>query len=53
MAEQDLIDTKACESLAKMGYLNVRETHMNVTEKGAPLLEALLADLVSDTLVSP
>lgn len=53
MAEQDLIDPKSCDSLAKMGYLNVRETHMNVTEKGAPLLEALLADLVSDTLVSP
>lgn len=53
MAERDLIDPRGRERLATMGFLNDTEQHLSVTERGAPLLEALLADLVPDTLVAP
>lgn len=53
IAERDLIDPRGRERLATMGFLNDTEQHLSVTERGAPLLEALLADLVPDTLVAP
>ena len=47
-----MIDRKACERLATMGFLKCTEMHLTVTEKGAPLLEALLGDIVAHQLVS-
>ncbi|OYW49670.1 MAG: coproporphyrinogen III oxidase [Novosphingobium sp. 28-62-57] len=52
LSEDEMIDRKACERLATMGFLKCTKTHLTVTEQGAPLLEALLADIVSHQLVS-
>lgn len=52
LPEDVMIDRKACERLATMGFLKCTKMHLSVTEKGAPLLEALLGDIVSHQLVS-
>lgn len=51
-AEDEMIDRRNRESFARMGYLNDTETCLKVTEQGAPVLEALLADLVTDTIIA-
>lgn len=51
-AEDEMIYRRNRESFARMGYLNDTETCLKVTEQGAPVLEALLADLVTDTIIA-
>ncbi|MBF9150118.1 radical SAM family heme chaperone HemW [Novosphingobium jiangmenense] len=48
----DLIDPAKREFYLRIGHLAQDGERLRVTEQGAPLLEALLAELVPDTLVS-
>jgi putative oxygen-independent coproporphyrinogen III oxidase len=52
-AETDLIDPAKRAFYASIGHLDDDGTILRVTEQAAPLLEALLAELVPDALVSP
>lgn len=51
-AEADLIDPAKRQFYTAIGHLADTDGTLRVTEQGAPLLEALLAELVPDTLVS-
>ena len=50
-AEDGLIDPAKRAFLARIGHLHDTGGRLKVTEQGAPLLEAVLAELVPDTLV--
>ena len=50
--EADLIDPAKRQFYTRIGHLADTGATLRVTEQGAPLLEALLAELVPDTLVS-
>lgn len=52
LRECDLIDPAKREFYLRIGHLAQAGERLRVTEQGAPLLEALLAELVPDTLVS-
>jgi putative oxygen-independent coproporphyrinogen III oxidase len=52
LAPQDLIDPAKRDLYIRLGHLAQDGERLRVTEQGAPLLEALLAELVPDTLVS-
>lgn len=51
-AETELIDPAKRQFYTRIGHLTDDGSCLRVTEQGAPLLEALLAELVPDTLVS-
>lgn len=51
-AEADLIDPDKRRFYTSIGHLSDTGACLKVTEQGAPLLEALLAELVPDALVS-
>lgn len=51
-AEAELIDPAKRQFYTRIGHLADTGAILRVTEQGAPLLEALLAELVPDTLVS-
>jgi len=53
LAEDDLIVPAKRKFYREMGFLNDTETHLNVTERGMPVLDALLAELVPADLVAP
>lgn len=51
-AANDLIDPAKRDFYLRLGHLVQEGDRLRVTEQGAPLLEALLAELVPDALVS-
>ncbi|MEL0251672.1 MAG: coproporphyrinogen III oxidase, partial [Novosphingobium sp.] len=51
-APEDLIAPAKRDLYVKLGHLAQDGTRLRVTEQGAPLLEALLAELVPDSLVN-
>lgn len=51
-AADDLIDPAKRDLYLRLGHLVQEGARLRVTEEGAPLLEALLAELVPDALVS-
>ncbi|MBB3861064.1 oxygen-independent coproporphyrinogen-3 oxidase [Novosphingobium hassiacum] len=51
-AETDLIDPAKRKLYTSIGHLHDTGTRLQVTEQGSPLLEALLAELVPNALVS-
>ncbi|MFN4222927.1 MULTISPECIES: radical SAM family heme chaperone HemW [Novosphingobium] len=52
LAVDAMIDRDACDRLAAMGFIERTQSRLVVTEKGAPLLEALLGEIVAGDLVS-
>ncbi|OYW16508.1 MAG: coproporphyrinogen III oxidase [Novosphingobium sp. 12-64-8] len=53
LSDSDLIVPAKRKFYREMGFLNDTETHLNVTERGMPVLDALLAELVPADLVAP
>ena len=51
-ARTDLLDARKIELHTNLGLVWQKSDWLGVTAKGRPLLDALLADLVSDELVS-
>ncbi|VVT15817.1 radical SAM family heme chaperone HemW [Erythrobacter sp. EC-HK427] len=51
MAETALVDLREVERHAELGFVRQEGTRLIITEKGMPLLDALLAKLVADELV--
>ena len=47
IAASRLIDGKAAARLAELGFIEHDREHVTVTEKGMPLLDAILAELVA------
>lgn len=52
LAEAELIDPAKRRFYTSVGHLSDTGSCLKVTEQGAPLLEALLAELVPDSLIS-
>lgn len=51
LAVDAMIDRTACDRLAAMGFVERTRSRLMVTDKGAPLLEALLGEIVASDLV--